>query len=496
MDFFGKFLEGLNALSRNLNSMLDSANGFMYTYYLVALLVIVGVFYSFRLGFIQIRLLRESLRIITEKTKSDSRNPERITPFQSLMISTASRVGIGNIAGISLAIVVGGPGAIFWMWVMAFFGGASAFAESTLAQIYKTKDGKSFKGGPAYYMELALGQKWMGVLFAIALVLTFAYGFNGLQSYTMTSVFEVYYNTYHGPAQGVSGPNFYQSSWPLIIGLILMVFAAFIFFSKSHIIGKVSSVIVPYMALIYFILSAIVVIVNFTSIPSVLGMILSDALDIKSIFGGFAGSAVVVGIKRGLFSNEAGMGSAPNAAASAHTSHPVKQGILQSTGVFLDVIICTSSAFLVLFSHSFTHKGQELTAMPLIQDSMMGHYGEWGLHFITVAVVLFAITSLIGNYYYAQINIKYLTKSKVFMRLFQFSAVLMVFVGSQINLTLAWNLADFLMAIMATLNIIAILILSPILHRTLKDYIQQRRENKDPKFNPKKLGIKNTQCWD
>ncbi|CBG40562.1 alanine/glycine:cation symporter family protein [Helicobacter mustelae] len=469
-------------------SYLDKLDDFLYTYYLAVLLVIAGIFYSFRLGFVQVRLFAESIRVTFKKTHADQKNDEHISPFQALMISTASRVGIGNIAGIAFAITVGGQGAVFWMWVTAFFGGASAFAESTLAQVYKTRDGNGFKGGPAYYMKKALGMHWMGVLFAIVLILTYAYGFNGLQSYTMTSAFGVYYK-----AQGVS---FAQSEWPLYIGVVLALFSALMFFSKSHFIGKVSSFVVPYMAFAYILLALIAVALNFEKIPTVIRDIVADAFDFKAIFGGFAGSAIVIGIKRGLFSNEAGMGSAPNAAAAAHTNHPVNQGLVQALSVFIDVVVCSSSAFLVLFSTSFVGKGQELTAIPLVQSAMQEYFGSIGLYFVTAAIVLFALTSLIGNYYYAQANIKYLTKSKLVMRIFQASAVLMVFVGAQMNLRLAWTIADILMAFMATLNIIAILFLSNIVHKVLRDYLQQKKQGIEPKFSAKKMGIKNAECWD
>lgn len=475
----------------HLVDFLGGVNTWLYTYYLVALLVFVGIFYSIRLGFVQLRLFGESIRVVTEKAQTEERHAEHISPFQALMISTASRVGIGNIAGIAVAITTGGSGAVFWMWVMAFFGGASAFAESTLAQIFKSKDGNGFKGGPAYYMQKALNLKWMGSLFAVTLILTYAYGFNGLQSYTMTSAFEVYYNKLN-----TSDTNFFQSNWTFYIGIILALFSIVMFFSKSHLIGKVSSFVVPYMALAYILLAIYVIATNFELIPSVFKDILSHAFDFKAIFGGFAGSAIVIGIKRGLFSNEAGMGSAPNAAAAAHTTHPVKQGLVQSLSVFIDVLVCSSSAFLVLFSQLFTQKGQELTAMPLIQSAMTQYFGSWGLHFVTIAIVLFAITSLIGNYYYAQANIKYLTDSKLVMRLFQISAVAMVFIGSQMNLKLAWELADVFMGLMATLNIVAILFLSKIVSKSLKDYLDQRKQGLDPKFSAKKLGIKNTECWD
>ncbi|WP_034583649.1 alanine/glycine:cation symporter family protein [Helicobacter pametensis] len=462
--------------------LLGSVNSFAYGYFLVGLLILASVFYSFKLKFVQLTMLKEGFRVITEKP--DGKN-DALSSFQALAISVASRVGIGNIAGIAVAVALGGSGAVFWMWVMAFFGGASAFAESTLAQIYKSHDGDGFKGGPAYYMQKALNQRWLGILFAIALILTYAFGFNGLQSYTMTSAFAMYY---HSPLE------FEQSHWTVVIGISSSLVAALLFFGKSSWIGKVNAYVVPAMALFYIALTLIVTLMNIHMLPAVLSDIFAKAFDFEAIFGGFAGSAVVIGIKRGLFATEAGMGSAPNAAASAHTSHPVKQGLVQAISVLIGVLICSSTAFLVLFSQAYVEGGS--TALPLVQKAMGEYFGPLGLHFVSIAVVCFAVTSLLGNYYYAQANIKYLTDSKLVMWIFNACAVAMVFIGSQMNLKLAWELADVLMAVMATLNIIAILFLTRIVKITLDDYLMQRKSGIEPKFDPKKLGIKNAECWE
>ncbi|EAK0822781.1 alanine:cation symporter family protein [Campylobacter lari] len=462
---------------------------------LVILLIVTGFYYSYLTGFVQFRMLPYVFDILTEKQEKHEKH--HITPFQALMISTASRVGIGNIAGIAVAVVLGGPGALFWMWAMAFFGGASAFAESTLAQVYKSRDGKSFKGGPAYYISKALNLKWLGAIFAVILIITYAYGFNGLQSQTMTSAFEFYYKG----MVDASEVSFAQSWWPIVIGAILAVFAAYMFFGDHTKIGKVSSVIVPIMAMIYVGLSIIAMFMNFDKIPEVFSMIFKSAFDFEAIFGGFAGSALVIGIKRGLFSNEAGMGSAPNAAASALTTHPAKQGVIQAFSVLIDVIICTSSGFLVLFSLAYANNigvdGKPiLTALPLVQESMREYYGNLGVHFTTVSIVLFAITSLIGNYYYAQANIKYLTQNPIIINLFKASAVLMIFIGANMDLKFAWDLADTTMAFMATINIISILLLGGIVKKVLKDFSEQKRQGRDPVFSASKLGIKNVECWD
>ena len=463
-------------------NILGKINDFTYTYYLVGLLILASVFYSFKLRFVQISMLKEGLKVITEKPNGKN---DALSSFQALTISVASRVGIGNIAGIATAVAVGGSGAVFWMWVMAFFGGASAFAESTLAQIYKSYDGEGFKGGPAYYIKKALNQPFLGSVFAVTLIFAYAFGFNGLQSYTMTSSFAVYY------------PNpdeFEQSYWTIVIGVVLAGISAFLFFGKGNLIGKINAYVVPAMALFYIALALLVTFMNLSSLPVVLQDIFAKAFDFKAIFGSFVGSAVVIGIKRGLFATEAGMGSAPNVAASAHTTHPVKQGLVQAISVLIGVMICTSTAFLVLFSQAYTNS--DAKALPLVQMAMNEYFGALGMHFVSIAVVCFALTSLIGNYYYAHANIKYLTNSKAVMFVFNICAVIMVFVGSQMDLDLAWGLADFAMAIMTTLNIVAILFLSRIVGITLKDYITQKREGKNPIFDPKKLGIKNAQCWE
>lgn len=469
------------------NEYLSLADGFLHTYILSILLIVVGLFYSFSTRFVQFRFLFHAFSVLTEK--KDKFNKAQIGPFEALMISTASRVGIGNIAGISVAVVSGGAGALFWMWVMALVGGASAFVESTLAQVYKQKDGQhGFKGGPAYYIHQGLGIKWLGQLFAVFLIITYAYGFNGLQSQTMTSAFAIYFDN--------------SSDYKLYIGVILAVFSAFMFFSKSSVIGKASSLIVPIMAFVYIGFAIIAIVINYEKIPDVFLMIFRSAFDFEAIFGGFMGSAIVIGIKRGLFSNEAGMGSAPNAAAAAHTSHPVKQGIIQSFSVFIDVIICTASGFLVLFSNSYLKYGLldekdplHQTAMPLVQSAMVEYFGSFGLHFITFAIVLFAITSLIGNYFYAYANIKYLTKDKLIANIFKASAVLMVFIGSMLDIKLAWNLADFTMFFIAAINIVSIVALRKVLFKVLKDYEKQRKEGKNPVFHPEKLDIKNAKAW-
>lgn len=459
--------------------MLTWLNNFLYGNFLVIALIAVGTYFSICTRFVQVRLLPEAIRVILEK-KTDKKS---LSSFQALMIATASRVGTGNIAGVSTALVLGGPGAVVWMWIMCLIGGASAFVESTLAQIYKRKDGFHFKGGPAYYIETALNARWLGVIFAILLILCFAFGFNGLQSYNITSAFEYYV------------PNFKDSHVPMVIGIILACISGYMFFGGTDIIGKTSSVLVPIMALVYICIGLVILVVNIKSFPAAMAVAFAEAFDLQAIMGGFAGSCVVIGIKRGLFSNEAGMGSAPNAAAAADVSHPVKQGLVQVLSVFIDtLIICSTTAFIVLLAGSY-EQGGSLNGIPLVQQSVAAVFGEFGIHLTTVAIFLFAFTSIIGNYFYAQANIKFISMNKTFMFVFKVLSIGMVFVGAQVSMSTAWDLADVLMGLMATVNILAIVLLGKIAFKALKDYEEQKKAGKNPVFKAASIGLHNTELW-
>lgn len=358
------------------------------------------------------------------------------------MISTASRVGTGNIAGIATALAAGGPGAIFWMWIMAVIGGASAFVESTLAQVYKVKDGDSFRGGPSYYIERALKKRWLGVLFSVLLICCFAYGFNGLQAYNISSSFEYYVKDYS------------NTMLPAVVGAVLALLTAVVIFGGVHRISFITSVLVPIMAGIYILVGVYVTVTNLSSVPEMFQTILSEAFDIESIIGGFAGSTVLIGIKRGLFSNEAGMGSAPNASASAAVSHPVKQGLVQILSVFIDtLLICTTTAFILLLSNVKGVPGT-LDGIPYVQAALQSSVGTWGIHFITFSIFAFAFTSLVGNYYYAEANILFIKNSPVLLNLFRITCLIAIFFGAQANFSTVWNLADVLMGLMALVNIL------------------------------------------
>lgn len=464
----------------SFNDILTKLNNVMYTYVLIILLVGVGIYFTVRTKGVQFRLLKDGIKSMMEKAEKGENGEKKVSSFQALMISTASRVGTGNIAGIATAIAAGGPGAVFWMWVMALVGGASAFIESTLAQIYKVRENGQFRGGPSYYMERALGKRWMGVLFSVLLIICFAYGFNGLQAYNMSSALEYYIEDYS------------NTIYPMILGIVLAVGTGFVIWGGIHRIGFISSVIVPIMAVLYILIGLVTVILNITELPRVFAIILENAFDFKAMAGGFAGSAVVIGIKRGLFSNEAGMGSAPNASASADVDHPVKQGLVQVISVFIDtILICSSTAMMLLVS-DIEGKSGVLDGIPYVQAAISSHIGEWGIHFITFSIFAFAYSSLIGNYCYAESNILFIKNNKVVLFLFRVTCLIAIFLGAQADFSLVWNIADITMGFMAIVNIIAIFLLGKIAFKALNNYEQQKKQGKNPVFYEDDIGITGT----
>ena len=466
-------------------SIVSTISGWLYGYILIALLIGAGLYFTIRTKFVQIRLLGESIRVIKEPKKDE----KSISSFQALMVSTASRVGTGNIVGVTGAIIAGGPGAVFWMWIIALVGGASAFIESTLAQIYKKKGETGSYGGPAYYIKQALHSPALGGAFAVALILTYMGGFNALASYNMTDFVKVYF-----PGDNTT----------LIIGAVIAVLAGIVILGGGKRISQVTQYMVPIMAMIYIAVALIVVIMNIGNLPMVIGKIFSEAFSAQSVFGGLFGAAMMNGIKRGLYSNEAGIGSAPNAAASADVSHPVKQGLVQMLSVFLDtLVICTATAFMILCTNLdpalYVDAAGNTMNAAYIQDSLVMNFGAFGSLFITAALALFAFTTLIGNYYYAEMNINYLIKgatdNKAFMLVYRLVAVFIIFIGAQFSAGLAWDLADVLMGFMALINVPVCLILSGTAFKALEDYVAQRKAGKDPVFKASSIGVKDTDYW-
>lgn len=463
-----------------MNDILTKINDVMYTYILIILLVGVGVYFTIRTKGVQIRLLKDGIKSLLEKTTDGEGGEKKVSSFQALMISTASRVGTGNIAGIATAIAAGGPGAVFWMWLMALIGGASAFVESTLAQIYKVKQNGQFRGGPSYYMEKALGKRWVGILFSIALIICFAYGFNGLQAFNMSSSLEYYI------------PNYSETNIPMILGLILAAATAAVIWGGVHRIGIITSVLVPIMASVYILIGLVTMVLHIGELPHVFAVIFENAFDFKAMAGGMAGSAVVIGIKRGLFSNEAGMGSAPNASASAEVSHPVKQGLVQVISVFIDtLLICSSTAMMLLVSGVQGESGV-LDGIPYVQAAISSNIGTWGIHFITISIFAFAFSSLVGNYYYAESNILFIKNNKKLLNVFRVTCVVAIFLGAQADFSMMWNIADITMGVMAIINIISIFLLGGIAIKALKDYEKKKKQGGDVEFKGTDIGIEDT----
>lgn len=457
-----------------IGSMVDSVNNVLWSNILIALLIIAGLYFTIGTKFVQFRMFGEMFRLIVEKKEEKG----GVSPFQAFTISTASRVGTGNITGVALAIGVGGPGAVFWMWVIAVIGMATAFIESTLAQVYKVKDGDTFRGGPAYYMEKALGTRKLAIIFSILLTLCFGFIFNAVQSNTISaSVGEVF------------------SIPPYVIGILLVLLTATIIFGGVHRIVKVTQIIVPVMAIFYLIVAIYVVVTNFSEIPTVLSLIFTEAFGLREAVGGTLGAAIMQGVRRGLFSNEAGMGSVPNAAATASISHPAKQGLVQSLGVFFDtIIICSATAFIIILAGLY--KTGESDGIVLTQNSLAEHVGSWAPYFVAIAIIFFAFSSIIGNYYYGETNIEFINTHKGWMTGYRVLVLAMVMFGSLAHVQLVWNLADLFMGLMAMLNIAVILFLGKTAFLVLNDYTKQRKKGENPVFYAKTIpGLKNTECW-
>ncbi|WP_439876698.1 alanine/glycine:cation symporter family protein (plasmid) [Bacillus mycoides] len=465
-----------------IHKFIGITNEFLWGYILIALLIGVGCYFTIQTRFVQFRYVGEMIRLLSDGASSSTRKAQKekngVSSFQAFCMSTASRVGTGNLAGVAIAISTGGPGAIFWMWLIAIIGGASAFVESTLAQIYKVKDGNKFRGGPAYYMEKGLNKRWMGVIFSILITVCFGLVFNAVQANTVTLAFESAFNLE-----------------PKIVGCILVGLIALIIFGGVKRIARVAEMIVPFMAILYVGVALFVVITNITQVPILFKEILLHAFGIKEVVGGGLGAAILLGVKRGLFSNEAGMGSAPNAAATANVTHPVKQGFIQTLGVFTDtLIICSCTAFMILLSDM--HNATDLNGIQLTQEALKTHIGPWAPTFVAIAIFLFAFSSLVGNYYYGETNIEFLSGSKTLLLIYRISVIGMVMLGSIATVKIVWDIADLFMGIMAIFNLIAIILLGKYAFSALKDYIRQKKAGKDPIFYATNIpNLNNTECW-
>lgn len=472
-----------------MNEFLTQINDFLWGYLLIGALVICGLWFTFKTKGVQFRMAGEMFRLLTDSATSGTddlqdknESHKHISSFQAFAVSVATRVGTGNLAGVATAIAIGGPGAVFWMWVIALIGSATAFIESTLGQLFKQHENDSFIGGPAYYILKGLHCRWMAYLFAILITLTFGLSYNSIQS-----------NTICGAMNEAFGWS------PLTVGIIISIVALIIVFGGIHRIANVSSVLVPIMAIGYFILTIVVIVMNYDLIPHVFKVIVGNAFGFEQSVGGAIGATIMNGVKRGLFSNEAGEGSAPNVAATATVSHPVKQGLIQALGVFTDtLLVCSCTAFVILISGLYNTP--ELNGIALTQAALNSEIGSFGSIFIAIAIFLFAFSSIIGNYYYGEANIRFMTSNKTILTVFRlFSAGVMVMFGALSTLEAVWNLGDLCMALLTACNLIAIIALGKYAFRLLDDYRRQKRNGiKEPTFHRSTLPeIENDlDCWE
>lgn len=464
-----------------LDKMILNINDYLYSYVIIAIILIVGIFFTIRGRGMQFTLIPEMFRVLTDKATVDGKGKKGVSSFQAFTISAASRIGTGNIIGVAAAITIGGAGAVFWMWVMALVAAASSFVESTLAQLYKVKDGNDFRGGPAYYMERGLQKRWMGIIFAIAITLCYAFVFNAVQTNTIATTF----NTSFG----------INEVW---MGIIVVILTSLIIFGGVQRIVQVTQWLVPIMAIAYILIALIVIALNVTALPAMFQLIFKEAFTFDAGTGGLVGAAIMQGFKRGLFSNEAGLGSAPNAAATANVSHPVKQGLIQTLGVFVDtMLVCTATATIVLLGGVYGTNATSDSRVDITQQSLVGQLGDWAGIFLTIALFMFAFSSVIGNYYYGETNLEFIKKSKKLMFTYRLIVLGFVMFGAVAKVALVWDLADLFMAIMALINLIAIFLLNKTAFRLLKDYRAQRKKGKDPVFYADQMpDLKNIECWD
>ncbi len=465
---------------QKITGYIEAIDGAL-SYPLIILLLIGGLYFSVRTKFAPLTMLFEQFRVVTEKPK----NKNGVSSFSALMVSTASRVGTGNIIGVSSALCLGGYGSVFWMWVIAIMGASSAFVESTLAQIYKKRGKDGCYGGPAYYIEKGLKCRPLAIAFSVLLIITYGVGFNMLASYNLQSTFSTY--------------DFYNAKvTPWIIGLIVAIAVGYCLFGGGKRLLKITGVLVPVMGLAYIGVALLVVALNIKLLPEVLKRIFVDAFDFKAIFGGFVGSCLMFGIKRGLFSNEAGVGSAPNASASAETTHPAKQGLVQILSVFIDtILVCSATAFMCLCSG--VEPAAALDGAPYVQKALSTSLGSFGPIFITVAMILFAFTTLIGNLYYVNQAFSHIlghVPSKAFNYVYYSVAALLIFIGAGLNAGLLWSFANITMTLMTFMNIPVIIYLSKYAFRALKDYKKQKKQGKNPVFKSKNIGLPhNVDYW-
>jgi len=467
-----------------INDLVTSLGGQLWSWIVLPILVVLGLYFTFRSGVVQFRMIPEMFRTLTDRTPTDDDGrPQSVSAFQAFTISAASRVGVGNIAGVGTAIAIGGPGAVFWMWTMAFIGGASSFIESTLGQAFKVRDKDGFRGGPAYYMQHGLKARWMGIVFAVVLILCFPLSFNSLQANTISAT--------------ISGSFGGEVGWiPWVVGGVLAVLTSLVIFGGVRRIASVSQAVVPLMALLYLIVGLVIVGMHIERLPEVFASIYTQAWGTQEVVGGTIGAIILVGAQRGMFSNEAGLGSAPNAGATAAVTHPVKQGLVQTLGVYFDTfLVCSITAFIVLVATPDLVNAER--GIVLTQNALVSSLGSWSNVLLSVIIFLLAFSSILGNYYYGESNIEFINAKRGVLTTFRVVVVAVVFLGSIASADLIWSTADGIMGVMAIINLVAIALLSGIVFKLLKDYSEQRRAGLDPVFTRARLPeVTGIQCWE
>ncbi|MGS2737606.1 alanine/glycine:cation symporter family protein [Sinomicrobium sp. M5D2P17] len=474
-----------------MEEIIKSINGIVWSNALVILCLGAGIYFSVVTGFLQVRYVREMVKLLFAKESSN----KGVTSFQAFAIAISGRVGTGNIAGVATAIASGGPGAIFWMWVIALLGAASAFVEATLGQIYKeVKDGQ-YRGGPAFYIEKGLKTKVFAVLFAIVTIASTAFFLPGVQSNSIALSVKEAFNV---------------PVWASGIGISLLL--ALIIFGGIKRISKVAEIVVPFMAFGYILMALIIIGINIEKVPEMFSLIFRSAFGTEEMFGGIFGSAIAWGVKRGIYSNEAGQGTAPHAAAAAEVSHPAKQGLVQAFSVYVDTLfVCTATALMILFTNSYNVKHPDIENEFIVQNldknveagpaftqaAIAHHFPAAGAAFVAISLMFFAFTTIMAYYYIAETNLSYLDKkgSKIKLLLLRLVILFSVYYGTIKSAQLAWNMGDIGVGLMAWINIIFILILQRPALKALKDYKEQRKNKKDPVFDPEKLGIRNADFW-
>lgn len=471
--------------------LISNISSLIWSTPLIILAVGTGLYFSISTRFLQVRHFKDMVILMLDNKKDKT----GVSSYQALTMSIANRVGTGNIAGVATAITIGGPGAVFWMWLIAFLGAATSFAESTLAQIYKVKDGDEFRGGSSFYIEKGLGFKKLAIMFAIAMVLSKGFGSPSVQSNALTGALS--------NAFGIS---------KVLVGVLCAIAVALIIFGGVKRIAKVAEIVVPFMAIGYVIVASVVIFANINDIPGIISLIFSSAFGLEASFGGILGAAIAWGVKRGIYSNEAGQGTAPPFAAAANVSHPAKQGLVQGFSVYIDtIIVCSATAFIILLTGMYNVEdgkggyiyqglGSNVEAGAIYAQSAVDTFlTGFGTPFIAIALLFFSFTTILGNYYAGEVHAGYLQEKmgkKWIVPILRVGVLFSIISSTFYTAKTAWALGDIGIGLMAWINFIAILLLSKIVLRTLKDYEEQKRNGLDPVFNPIKIGIKNADYWE